>query len=124
MSSLFDRMRDFIIGKQPPTLRNRPGGMAMIHGLANVDSGKLNGRIVTTVSAGPDGYWVIEPPQPFVVQLRWKTIRGEMAEPGDRVEMVELADEHLRPLKNPGSGEKSQELSWSPPVPTGRKVPS
>lgn len=115
--SLIRKVTDFLRGEHPPTLRNRVGGMAMVHGFTDSDTSELNGAIVTTVRLNDRSFWVIEPALLMVSRHRRESVAGGVAEPGDRVDVVAISDEHLRPIKNPGAGEKTQERSFQPPVP-------
>jgi hypothetical protein len=100
---------------EPSSLRNKPGGTAMIRGLpGRYGSEVLNGRVVITARLGAEGLWEIEPSQTWVVTAPLKDDKGATGNPGDICRTVAIADGCLVPLRDPGEDATDQTLSWLP----------
>jgi hypothetical protein len=99
--NIFRAILDFLGGSksEPPTLRNRPGGMAMIQGFDSHGFDVLNGRIVTTVRLNGDGFWDIDPPQDLIVTADVTLHPARVFIPaGNICRGTGLPDHNLRPL--------------------------
>jgi hypothetical protein len=103
----------------PPTLRNRPGGLAWIN--SSIDCGEgsiaLVNRIVRTTALLPDGMWVIEPEQPYVLTKHARFNDGEVFEAGRAVRSIAIKDECLTPMPGITDDETTEEQGFQPPVP-------
>ncbi len=123
--NLFNRIRDALFGTPPPTLRNKPGGMAWIKPFGqDMGAGVLAGRVVKTVRLNEHGSWDIEPAQ-TIICTAWVYFPHIdcYGFPGAQVTYEGLNDEILEPIGNPGYTEKDESLRYLPPVPTSTKVP-
>jgi hypothetical protein len=100
--SLLDKLRGALgFG---PKLRNKPGGMAWINGLAtSCGAEELNNRAVKTVRVDESGLWEIEPTQRFVAthDFRFKESRS-FVKRGSVVFIHAIGDEHLEPWRDTG----------------------
>lgn len=114
--SLINRIRGFFakpVPYTPTTLRNKPGGMAIIKGNTNIP--QLNGRIVKTVRVESGDMWLVDPVQAVsnlpagVVFSDGKTSRG-----GERGDVTAIADRCLQPLSDPGDDAVDETLLWLP----------
>lgn len=124
--SLINRIRDFFSTAAPPTLRNKPGGMAWIKPFGqDMGAGVLAGRIVQTVRLNETGALEIKPAQQVrCTSPTYFAAQKIYAIPGDRINFVGLNDDVLEPIGNPGHTEQDESLRYLPPVPTSTKVPS
>ncbi len=116
--SLWNTIRDLF--RSPPVLRNKPGGMAWIKHYGDFGQDVLAGRVVTTVQATDRGFWLIDPPQSFVVTenvILEET--GQTFMKGDKPSAVAIHDDLLEPIRDVGEGERDESAAWLPPVPTG-----
>lgn len=103
----------------PPTLRNKPGGMAWIKHYDAFGQRALAGRVVTTVRLTEKGFWLIEPPQSFVVTENVKIMdTGQIFLKGDNPTVVAIVDDLLEPIRDVGEGERDESAAWLPPVPS------
>jgi hypothetical protein len=106
--TLYDRIKG-ALRRDPPTpkLRNKPGGMAFIKGLAPSVDGQdaLNGRVVQTIRLNERGAWLIDPVQRFTVKARVFYVPIQQhANPGDTAIVGAMEDEFLEPFREDGSG--------------------
>lgn len=114
--NLINRLRDFF--HKGSSLRNKPGGMAYIRGIEEIE-----GRVVTTMKVTHGNFWVIDPPQKYVVQRAMIVGRGGVvAFRGDIVESLAIADSCLIPIPEIGDDERTQEQEFQPKVPEGGRV--
>jgi hypothetical protein len=114
--SLIDRIRGFFVKPvpyTPPTLRNKPGGLAYVKG--NINLPQLNGRIVKTVRLESGDLWLIDPVQ--VVANMPAGVRfsdGKTSRGGERGDVTAIADHCLQPLSDPGDEAVDETLLWLP----------
>jgi hypothetical protein len=117
--NLIRRAWNWLYPPSGPKLRNKPGGMAWIKGLSNLDGEYLlNGRAVKTVRCIEDGKWEIDPPQSYPVQCKTYYVRlGVTANRGDIATVVAIRDGCLEPWKEDGvTDSEVRELYDAPPV--------
>lgn len=108
--SILSKLSNFLRRERPSTLRNKPGGLAWI---SNRDSAslELRGRIVTTVRCDERAFWMVDPPQSFVLSDYAVNIYGQIVAPGTLVNLVTISDECLIPIPDAGiSDEEVREL--------------
>ncbi len=124
--SLLSRIRDALRPSNNTPLRNKPGGMAWVRGIAtDFGAEQMNGQVVKTVRYDTGGFWEIEPELTFVCTADISSIRhrGLVRSAGSALTMAGLEDEFLEPIKDVGDGEKDESTRWLPPVPTFTKTP-
>jgi hypothetical protein len=101
--SIFDRIKGALgLG---PKLRNRPGRMAWIRGIAPGNgSEKLNGRAVKTVRINAEtGLWLVKPSQVFLATADCAFgLSKRPVKKGQAVAVSEISDELLEPWKDDG----------------------
>lgn len=97
LRSFFDRM----LGReQPPTLRNKPGGIAYVRSApTGYGAEALNGQIVKTQRINERSTWTIEPELLFVATAPVRTSYGQLVPPGMPVGVSGIEDCFLEPLK-------------------------
>lgn len=98
----------------PTTLRNKPGGQALVKVPDRYGLQELNGCIVTTVHVTRSPLWKIEPVLAFTPTDFLTDSNGKTAVPGIRKEILAMGDQYLIPLKNPGESERDETLDWLP----------
>lgn len=102
MSSLLSKLRDFLLGEQPPALRNRPGGLARIRRYGpEYGADVLAGWIVTTERA--DGcFWTCSPIPVYQLTSTVRFHGGDVRLAGTWVQVVGMPDELLDPIPDTG----------------------
>ena len=110
-----------------PPLRNKPGGMAWIKQMGDLEpvgGNALVGRVVQTVKFNGNN-WDIAPEQwfpaavAFTMKNHGKQYHFEL---GEQVGVTGLADSFLIPIGEPGYDERDESLAYLPPVPTITKA--
>lgn len=81
----------------PQAMRNKPGGLAWIRGIQELD-----GRIVTTVSLYAGEFWAIDPPQDYRCTRHHTGFGGVICKPGDNVRTIGIVDDCLEPIPDTG----------------------
>lgn len=106
------RVIEWFRGLTGAKLRNKPGGMAWIKGLATGGGADvLNGRAVKTMSVDARGIWIIQPPQDWTATADILcTANGHRAFAGQGVRTTGIGDAHLEPWKDLGSDAQDESL--------------
>jgi hypothetical protein len=121
--SIFDRIKGALgLG---PRLRNRPGRMAWIRGIAPGNgSEKLNGRAVKTVRINAEtGLWLVKPSQVFLATADCAFgLSKRPIKKGQAVAVSEIADELLEPWKDDGVTPMEVACLYEAPAPAKRTV--
>ena len=116
--NVWKKLKDHFSKPAPPagpTMRNRPGGLAWVKGIPELD-----GRVVTTVRIHSSDFWTIDPPQVYTSQYHRTGINGVKASPGDTVTTIGIVDRCLEPIRDIGDHERDESAAWLPPVPAPR----
>lgn len=113
-----------VIGLRRKPLRNKAGGLAWINAAIDEGAGTdaLIGRVVTTVRANEDGFWVIDPPVLFRATGPVHTRKGFSAKGGTLLRVLGMHDASLTPLQDPGEEAQDESLRYLPPVPAHKET--
>jgi hypothetical protein len=114
--SLFNKIRSLFRQDAPRALRNKPGGMAWINAAIDEGTGAfvLIGHPVRIVRLIDGDYWMIDPPQSYVLTSRTKFTADRKIYPaGSRITFRAVRDDCLTPWRDLGD-EAQDESLWQP----------
>lgn len=128
--SLWDKLREHFAptkveppADEPPQLRNKAGGMAMIRGVGTGGAEVMDGRVVKTLRVLYGDFWEIDPPQRYVCTTWTRLTGGHLYPPHTSILVVGIRDAALEPLREVGDEERDESAAWLPPVPVVTKAP-
>lgn len=108
----------------PSAMRNKPGGLAWIRvPTARDGSEVLDRRVVTTVRTDEAGFWLIDPPQQFVLRDFALTGNGRVACPGELAEVASMHDDLLEPIPQVPEGAVDEMVAKLGAAPKSPGVP-